>query len=72
MKILVIDIGGSRVKFRVSGKGTERDLPSGKRLSPKRMVDHVLATTEDWDYDAVSIGFPGSLPTGRWLRSHPT
>jgi polyphosphate glucokinase len=58
-RILVIDIGGSRVKLLVSGTSEPRKFPSGKDLTPAKMVAAAKALTKDWRYDAVSIGFPG-------------
>lgn len=65
MRILVIDIGGSHVKFAVWGKRTRRDFKSGEHLTPEKMVARVLASTRDWQYDMVSIGFPGPVIEGK-------
>jgi polyphosphate glucokinase len=59
MKILVIDIGGTHVKLLVSGESDPRKFPSGKDLSPEKMIAEVKKQTKGWRYDAVSIGFPG-------------
>ena len=32
------------------------------------MMQHILATTADWDYDHVSVGFPGPAGKNRPLR----
>ncbi len=61
MKVLVIDIGGNSVKVLVNGVTDPRKFPSGPALTPRKMVSAVLKLTEDWDYDAVSIGFPGRV-----------
>jgi predicted NBD/HSP70 family sugar kinase len=58
-RILVLDIGGSSVKLIATGQTEPRRVPSGKDLSPSRMVELVTAECGDWDYDAVSIGYPG-------------
>jgi polyphosphate glucokinase len=65
VKILVIDIGGTNVKFLASGHEVPRKFPSGRELTPQRMVEGVLASTEDWDYEAVSAGFPGPVLCGQ-------
>jgi polyphosphate glucokinase len=65
MKILVIDIGGTNVKMLASGKETPRKFPSGPKITPEQMVDGVLSATKDWDYEAVSIGFPGPILCGQ-------
>src|SRR6267142_2183112 len=59
MKILVVDIGGTNVKVLASGETDMRKMRSGPRLTPELMVQGVKAMTADWDYDVVSIGFPG-------------
>ena len=61
MKILVIDIGGTNVKMLVTGQSEPRRFPSGRELTPQRMIDAVRETTKDWEYEAVSIGFPGPI-----------
>ncbi len=61
----MVDIGGSNVKFTVWGKGLKGKFGSGKNLTPKRMVKEVLARTKAWKYNAVSLGFPGSVIHGR-------
>jgi predicted NBD/HSP70 family sugar kinase len=65
LKILVIDIGGNSVKVLVTGETDPRKFPSGPTLTPKQMVSGVLKLTEDWKYDAVSIGYPGRVRDNR-------
>lgn len=67
MRILVIDIGGSHVKMLVSGRKTVRQFPSGNHLTPQQMVAGVRELTVDWDYDVVSIGYPGPVVRDRVL-----
>ena len=67
MKILVIDIGGSHVKLLATGKRTPVKLPSGPHLTPALMVTEVLTATATWQYEAVSIGYPGPA-----AENHPT
>ena len=59
--VLSIDIGGNTVKVLVSGARDARSFPSGPTLTARQMVDGVLKLTEDWKYDAVSIGYPGRV-----------
>ena len=61
MKILVIDIGGTNIKLLASGQRTPVKVPSGPKLTPRQMADEVLEATEGWDFDAVSIGYPGPV-----------
>ena len=65
MKVLVIDIGGTNVKLRVTGQEKPRKFPSGPALTPEEMVAGVLETTQGWDFDAVSIGYPGAVIHGQ-------
>jgi polyphosphate glucokinase len=65
MKILVVDIGGTNVKMLASGRENARKFPSGPELTPERMVMGVLSATEDWEYEVVSIGFPGPVLCGQ-------
>src|SRR5262245_28505666 len=65
MKILVIDIGGTNVKLLASGQETPRKFPSGPDLTPEKMVAGVQDATKDWDYEAISIGFPGPVLCGQ-------
>src|SRR5262249_36784466 len=59
VNILVIDIGGTNVKLLASGQETPRKFKSGPDLTPERMVAGAQEATKDWDYQAVTIGFPG-------------
>jgi len=58
-KVLTVDIGGSSVKVLASGQTEPRKRRSGKKLTPAKMVEIVQELTEGWDYDAISIGYPG-------------
>jgi len=58
-RILVIDVGGTNVKVLAAGALEPRKTPSGRKLTPSKMIESVRALAEDWQYDAVSIGFPG-------------
>ena len=58
-KVLVIDVGGNNVKLLATGQHESVKLPSGPGLTPKRMVKLVRKATRGWDYDVVSIGYPG-------------
>ena len=60
MKVLVVDIGGTKVKVLAAGLGREA-FDSGPKLTPKRMVSRVRKLTAHWEYDAISIGYPGPV-----------
>jgi len=62
MNILVIDIGGSKLKVLATGQSEPRRACSGRRLDPGRMVQLVQSLADGWEFEAISIGYPG--PTG--------
>jgi len=65
MKILVIDVGGTRVKLLATGQTEPRKIPSGPDLTAQEMVEAVKGATGDWEHDHVSIGYPGFVIRGR-------
>jgi polyphosphate glucokinase len=65
VKILVIDIGGTNVKALASGRRTPIKIPSGSGLTPSKMVKRLLAAVQDWNFDVVSIGYPGVVVHGK-------
>src|SRR3954453_7780481 len=65
MNVLVLDIGGTHVKLLLTGQSKPRRFESGPDLSPERMMLQVKAVTQDWQYDAVSIGYPGPVMRNR-------
>ncbi|MGH9433686.1 MAG: ROK family protein, partial [Terriglobia bacterium] len=67
-KVLVIDVGGTHIKVLATGKRSRREVPSGPKMTAAQMVRQVKRLTQDWEYDAVSIGFPGPVVHGRPLR----
>ena len=68
MATLMIDVGGSNVKFMITAEGEMRKVPSGPDMSAKDMVNAVIAHTQDWAYDRISIGFPGLVKHGKPAR----
>ena len=66
MKVLVIDIGGTHVKTLIGGQKIPRKFDSGPDLLPKSMVARTNRLVEGWNYDVVSIGYPGPV-----LRNRP-
>ena len=65
MKILVVDVGGTHIKALATGRKTPVKIASGPDLTPRLMVRRLLAAVKDWDYDAVSIGYPGAVLNGK-------
>src|SRR5271168_2260502 len=64
-RVLAIDVGGTHVKTRVFGRREMRQCESGPDMTPRQMVEHVHKLTGDWNYDAVSIGYPGVVLHGK-------
>jgi polyphosphate glucokinase len=58
-RVLVIDVGGSHVKFRIGPRGKTGRFKSGPKLTAQDMADGVTAAVAKSAYDAVSIGYPG-------------
>ncbi len=63
--ILVIDIGGTNVKILATGKKEVRKIPSGPDMTVTDMVAKVKATAADWNFEALSIGYPGPVVHGK-------
>jgi polyphosphate glucokinase len=61
--VLTIDIGGSNIKVLATGETEPRKRRSGKKLTPSKMVEVVQELAKGWDYEAVSIGYPGLVGT---------
>jgi polyphosphate glucokinase len=64
-RVLAIDVGGTHVKIRVSGRRETREFESGPTMTPRRMVARVRQLTGDLKYDVVSIGYPGVVVHGK-------
>ena len=65
MNVLVIDVGGTNIKILASGQGTPRKFPSGSELTAAKMVARVVKAAADWEYEVVSVGYPGPVLRGR-------
>jgi polyphosphate glucokinase len=59
MDVLVIDIGGSAIKVAVAKDRMQFD--SSPDLGPDDLVKTVQGAAADWQYDVISIGFPGKV-----------
>ena len=68
MKILMIDIGGSNVKIMVSGNREMRKIPSKGVRTARKMVAAVKIAAKDWEFDAITVGFPGLVKNGKIFR----
>jgi polyphosphate glucokinase len=67
MQILVVDVGGTKVKVLATGEKNTRQFKSSSSLTAQQMVAGVLKTAEGWKYEAISIGYPGPVLNGRPL-----
>jgi len=65
-RVLVIDVGGTNVKMLATGQKEPRKFPSGPTMTPRRMVRLVKKAVRDWEFDCVSLGFPGPI-----INQHP-
>jgi predicted NBD/HSP70 family sugar kinase len=64
-RILVVDVGGTNVKVGMAGGRKPLKIPSGKTMTAARMADEVREAVRGWEYDVVSIGYPGAVRRGR-------
>ena len=62
----MIDVGGTHVKILATGEKAHREFASGPTLTARGMVSRVKRLARGWEYDAVSIGYPGPV-----LRDRP-
>ncbi|MGC4032622.1 MAG: ROK family protein [Tepidisphaeraceae bacterium] len=58
--VLVIDIGGTFIKLYSDGDTPEK-FESSRELTPRQLVRRAKEVTKEWEYDAVSIGYPGRV-----------
>jgi predicted NBD/HSP70 family sugar kinase len=65
VKILVVDVGGTHIKAIATGRKTPIKIPSGPDVTPRVMVRRLLAAVKGWEFDAVSIGYPGAVVHGK-------
>jgi len=68
MKVLAIDVGGTHVKILATDQKTPQKFTSGPKMTAKQMASTVNKLAAGWNYDAVSIGYPGPVVHGRILR----
>ena len=61
MDVLVLDIGGSHVKAHASSSGETRQFDSGQHFTPDVLVELVSEVTQEWTYDVISMGYPGTV-----------
>src|SRR5579871_971757 len=66
--ILAIDVGGTHVKIKCCASDEVRRTPSGPTMTAAQMVAAVLHMAEGWDFDLVSMGYPGPVLHGKIVR----
>ena len=64
-RILVIDVGGSHIKFRMGTRGSIDRFVSGPDMTAAQMARQIRKLARDLPYEAVSIGYPGMVLRGR-------
>lgn len=64
--VLVIDIGGTHVKVASTTQRVPLKIPSGPSMTAADMAEQVLLGTRGWNYDHISIGYPGPV-----VHDHP-
>ncbi len=67
-RVIVIDIGGTNIKVRASGQQESVKIPSGPDMTARAMAREVAKVIAGWNFDVVSIGYPGPVVRGRPLR----
>jgi polyphosphate glucokinase len=67
-KVLVIDVGGTHIKLLATGQKVKREFASAPKLRPAEMASKVNETVKDWDYDVISMGYPGPVVHGQPFR----
>ena len=64
MKILVIDVGGTHIKVNATSHKKQIEIPSGPKMIARKMVAVVRKLIVGWQYEAVTIGYPGLVHHG--------
>jgi polyphosphate glucokinase len=67
-KVLVVDVGGTNVKLRMKGQRDTTKIPSGPTMTSNKAVAIVKQATKGWDFNCISLGYPGPIINGRPLR----
>lgn len=70
-RVLVIDVGGTHVKFIATGETEPREFASGKTMTARAMTRRVLACTRDWKYNVIALGIPAAVVRGRPVSEPP-
>ena len=66
-RVLVVDIGGTRVKLLMSLRD-ERVFAPGPRMRPEQLIAKLKESARRWRFDMASIGFPAPVRKGRIMK----
>ena len=66
--ILAIDVGGTNIKIKCNISDEVRKIASGPHMTAEHMVTAVKELARDWEFEAVSMGYPGPVRRGAILR----
>lgn len=66
--ILAIDVGGTHIKLQATGRRAPAKFPSGPKMTAAKMVRGVKQATRGWNYDVISMGYPGPVVHGKPLH----
>lgn len=64
-RVLVLDVGGSSIKVKITGMKSRIKIASGPEMTPVFMLEQLKKHLCDYRYDVVSIGFPALVMRGR-------
>lgn len=67
-RVLVIDVGGTHVKLLATGQKEPLKIPSGPAMTSQKMVEIVKNATKGWEFDCITLGYPGPIVNGKPLR----
>ncbi len=65
MNVLVIDVGGTHIKFLATGQAAARKFPSGPTMTAAQMIAGVKSQVSDWPFEVASIGYPAPVLNGK-------
>lgn len=68
MRVLAVDVGGTHIKLLATGQTEPVRLDSSRELTAHQMVEAVQDAVRHWEYDVVSIGYPGPVSHGTPTR----
>jgi polyphosphate glucokinase len=63
--ILVVDVGGTNIKFLATGQKEVVKFPSGAKMTPTLMIETLRKLIGKFNFTGVSIGYPGPVVQGK-------